>query len=164
MSTIEETSVSVNNKMTTENIKNNKYKSMLISGNIITENKSSTNLINLDLFLENDKKNNINEQWSKLDKTVKLKKMILFSESFAKENNLTPEEKDNLLLFLKDCLDKKKLIRVKDVIYDKTLGVIKEIPALHKLPDRFTLKNIDKRISTLKNLPPPKKTDTITIN
>ena len=63
-----------------------------------------------------------------------------------------------MLAFLKDCIDKKKLHRVKDVLYDKTTGCIKEIPALSytKANKHFTLKNIDKRVSTLKSLAPKK--------
>ena len=58
---------------------------------------------------------------------------------------------------------KKKLSRVKDVIYDKVNGVVKEIPALAytKANKHFTLKNIDKRISTLKSLAPKKLHGTI---
>ena len=50
------------------------------------------------------------------------------------------------------------MARVKDVIYDKDNGTIKDIPALHyvKANKHFTLKNIDKRISTLKSLAPKK--------
>ena len=57
----------------------------------------------------------------------------------------------------------KKLQRVKDVVYDKTNGSIKEIPALAytKTNKHFTLKNIDKRISTLKSLAPKKGQGTI---
>jgi len=64
---------------------------------------------------------------------------------------------------LKDCLDRKKLQRVKDVIYDKTEGVIKEIPALSytKSSKHFTLKNLEKRVSTLKSLAPKKAQGTI---
>ena len=53
--------------------------------------------------------------------------------------------------------------RVKDVIYDKINGTIKEIPALSytKINKHFTLKNIDKRISTLKSLPVKKTQGTI---
>jgi hypothetical protein len=64
---------------------------------------------------------------------------------------------------LKDCIDRKKLQRVKDVVYDKTNGSIKEIPALSytKANKHFTLKNIDKRVSTLKSLAPKKAQGTI---
>ena len=62
------------------------------------------------------------------------------------------------MFFFKDCLDKKKLQRVKDVIYDKDTGEIKEVPALHfnKPTIHFTLKNIDKRVSTTRSLAPKK--------
>jgi hypothetical protein len=48
--------------------------------------------------------------------------------------------------------------RIKDVIYDKTTGIIKEVPALHyvKASKHFTLKNLEKRVSTLKSLTPKK--------
>ena len=49
---------------------------------------------------------------------------------YKEENNLDVEETNLLILFLKDCLDRKKLQRVKDVNYDKVLGEIKDIPAL----------------------------------
>ena len=68
-----------------------------------------------------------------------------------------------MTIFLKDSLDKKKLSRVKDVIYDKITGIVKEIPALiyTKSNKHFTLKNIDKRVSTLKSLAPKKANVTI---
>jgi hypothetical protein len=84
--------------------------------------------------------------------------MIEFVELYKKEKNLDESESKLLISFLRDCLDKKKLSRVKDVIYDKTNGNIKEIPALFytKTTKHFTLKNIDKRVSTLKSLAPKK--------
>ena len=140
-------------------LKNIKYKTMLMSGNVIHETKTSNDISNLESFLENEKTNNKNEPWAKLDKTVKIKKLVNYAEVYAKEKEYTEDEKRNLIKFLKDCLDHKKLQRVKDVIYDKTSGEIKEIPALsyNKLSNHFTLKNMDaKRVSTLKSLPPKK--------
>jgi hypothetical protein len=148
-------------------LKNIKYKTMLISGSILTEIKSSENdLINLDKFLETNKTNNQNEPWSKLDKTQKTKKIIYFVDNYVNEKNMNEEEKELLLMFLKDCLDRKKLQRVKDVDYDKTTGEIKDIPALffNKLTKHFTLKNIDKRINTIKSLPPKKMRGTVKNN
>jgi hypothetical protein len=54
-------------------LKNIKYKTMLLSGTILQETKSSTDLSNLDKFLEENKSNKTNEPWSKLDKTMKTK-------------------------------------------------------------------------------------------
>ena len=71
---------------------------------------------------------------------------------------ISDEEYSKLTSFLKDCLDRKKLQRVKDVIYDKTNGEVKDIPALHhnKQSNHFTLKNTDKHVSTTRSLAPKK--------
>ena len=124
-----------------------------------TTNKSATNLSSLDKFLENEKNNNANEPWSKLDKTVKTKKLLAFAEKYRSEQSLSDGEYSKLVAFFKDCLDKKRLQRVKDVVYDKDTGEIKEVPALHfnKPTIHFTLKNMDKRISTTRSLAPKKK-------
>ena len=112
----------------------------------------------MDKFLENEKNINVNEPWCKLNKTIKSKKLIEYVDIYKNNNNLNDEEEQILLIFFKDCLDRKKLQRVKDVIYDKDNGIIKDIPALCfiKTNKHFTLKNIDKRISTLKSLAPKK--------
>ncbi len=146
-----------------QELKNIKYKTMLLNGSLLHETKSANDLSNLDKFLENEKNNNINEPWCKLNKTLKTKKFIEFIEIYKKEKDLSNEEVLNLNKFLKDCLDKKKLSRVKDVVYDKVTGIVKEIPALTytKATKHFTLKNIDKRISTLKSLAPKKLHGTI---
>jgi hypothetical protein len=139
-------------------LKNIKYKTMLLSGNIIQEIKSSNDLTNLDKFLEDNKTKNQNEPWSKLDKTIKTKKLLSFADNYCKEKSYTFEESKLLITFLKESLDRKRLQRIKDVDYDKTTGEIKDIPALHfnKATKHFTLKNLDKRISTIKSLPPKK--------
>jgi hypothetical protein len=143
-------------------LKSLKYKTMILNGVSWPETKSSSDLTNLDKFLENEKINNSNEPWSKLDKTAKIKKLTLFADNYKNDNNLTINEYENLLQFFRDCLDRKKLQRVKDVNYNKDTGEIKDIPALHynKLLNHFTLKNIDKRVSTLKGLTPKKKQGT----
>ncbi len=142
------------------NRENMKYKTMFVPS---TENNSAANLANLDKFLENEKTVNSNEPWSKLDKTAKIKKLIIFADKYKIEHNLSDEEHVFLINFFRDCLDKKKLQRVKDVNYSKETGEIKDIPALffNKTNNHFTLKNIDKRVSTLKGLAPKKKQGTI---
>jgi hypothetical protein len=143
-------------------LKTLKYKSMILNGIPWPENNSSSNLSNLDKFLENEKITNSNEPWSKLDKTAKIRKLYTFADHYKNTNNLTQSEYDELIIFFKDCLDKKKLQRVKDVNYNKETGEIKDIPALfhNKHSNHFTLKNIDKRVSTLKGLAPKKKQGT----
>jgi hypothetical protein len=120
-------------------------------------------LASLDEFLENEKVTNSSEPWSKLDKTAKLRKLAYFACHYKTEHNLSEDECHQLSAFFRDCLDKKKLQRVKDVIYNKETGEITEIPGLffNKPSNHFTLKNMDKRVSTLKGLTPKKKQGTV---
>ena len=140
-----------------------KYKSMVINGVTWPDNKSSNDLVNLDKFLEDEKKNNSIEPWSKLDKTAKLKKLLVFAYTFKTNNDLSEIEYQSLTTFLRDCLDRKKLHRVKDVTYDKDTGIVKDIPGLfHNKPiNHFTLKNIDKKSSTTRSLAPKKVRGTV---
>jgi hypothetical protein len=136
-----------------------KFKTMMLNGVPLTVSKITTNNIdNLDKFLENEKTTNGNDTWSNLDKTAKIRKLQVFAEMYKEENELCEEECAALMKFLKDALDHKKIQRVKDVVYDKTTGIIKSIPSLsyNKQTSHFTLKNVDKRVSTLKSLPPKK--------
>jgi hypothetical protein len=145
-----------------QELKNIQYKNMLLGGSI-NDTIIQDNIKNLDNFLEKEKTDNENGLWTKLNKTTKHKKLVDFTENYKNENSLTNEEEKLLQDFFKECLDKKKLNRVKDVVYDKNTGVIKDIPALtyNKETRHFSLKNMDKnRISTLKSLP-TKKSQTI---
>jgi len=135
-------------------LKTLKYKTMILNGVPWPENKSSTNLANLDKFLENEKIMNASEPWSKLDKTAKIKKLNVFAENYVAQHNLDEKEHRLLLEFFIDCLNKKKLQRVKDVVYNKETGEIIDIPSLtfNKNNNNFTLKNTDKRVTTLKGI------------
>ena len=139
-------------------LKNIQYKTMLINGVSINETKSSQSLQKLDKFLQDEKITNENEPWCKLNKTTKIKKIIDYIEKYKIDKNLTDEEGDKLTIFLRDCLNRKKLQRIKDVVYDKEKGIVNDIPSLTyvKSTKHFTLKNIEKRVSTLKSLPQKK--------
>jgi len=139
-------------------LKNIQYKTMLLNGKPIKETKSANDLTNLDEFLENEKNNNQNEPWCKLNKTIKLKKLIDYAHVYKEKNLLDQDEEVAMEMFFRECLDKKKLYRVKDVSYNKDTGVIIDIPSLvyTKSKKHFTLKNTDKRASTLNSLTPKK--------
>jgi len=141
-----------------QELKNINYKNMLLNGTSLKETKFANDMYNLEKFLEEEKNTNNSEPWCKLSKTIKYKKLLDFVVVYKEEKSIDEEEATLLINFLKDSLDKKKLLRVKDVIYDKESGVVKEIPALIYIKNNkhFTLKNIDKRISTLKSLAPKK--------
>lgn len=151
------------NKDTRNELNNMKYKTLLLNGTSSQDIKNNTHVTKLDSFLENEKQNSTNEPWCKLNKTIKTKKLEEFVVLYEEKHNLNKEESSLLLSFLKDCIDRKKLQKVKDVLYDKENGVIQDIPGLHyiKSNKHFTLKNIDKRVSTLKSLAPKKNHGTI---
>jgi len=139
-------------------LKHLKYKSMVQGGtrkDIGGRNKSDS-LNTLDKFLQDASASNNAGRWNRLDKTIKLQKMAEFAEIYAAENNYTPEDKSSLMAYLRDCLDKKKLIRVKDVEYDNENDRLISIPGLqyNRTSKKHTIKNADsKRSSVIKSLP-----------
>ena len=111
---------------------------------------------NIDMILEKEKQTNKNDSWNKLDKTDKMQKLNIFAEKYGSDNNLSPQELLQLKSFFNDCLDKSKLNKTKDVIYDKDTKEIVSIPALHfnTINKNYTLRMDTKRVSTLKSLTP----------
>tara|TARA_Y100000816_G_scaffold288619_1_gene273502 strand:- start:1069 stop:1563 length:495 start_codon:yes stop_codon:yes gene_type:complete len=122
--------------------------------------KSDPDTLNsLEMFLEKNTEHNKTERWNKLDRTLKLRKVNDFIQDYTEKNNLTDEENRILFDYLKDCLDKKKIMRVKDVVYDNDNDKLVEICGLHfdRSNKKFTIKNTDsKKSSILRGL--PKKT------
>ena len=55
-------------------------------------------------------------------------------------------------------MDRKRLLKAKEVIYNKEIGKIQSIPSLsyNVTTKKFTLKRCEKRQSTLKSLAPKK--------
>jgi hypothetical protein len=116
-----------------------------------TSQKNSVSAI--DNFLESEKNNNISDQWCKLNKSVRLEKLLSFANEYSVKNSLSEEETNVLVDFFKDCLDKKKLNKVKDVSYDKITGCVTDIPLLifNKQSKSFTLKKTLRHVNTLKS-------------
>ena len=136
-------------------LKNIKYQTMLLNNNSkIDSEKQDT--IDIDKLLETDKKLNKSKPWSKIGKSIKSKKIKLFIKSFSIENELKPGQIIKLTSYLMISLEKKKLQRTKDVIYNVSTGKITKIPGLifNKVKNKFSLKRIDKKRSTLKGLAP----------
>lgn len=146
---------------------------MLLTGNIEEKKEIVENLSNMDIFLEDEKKNISNEPWTKLDKTTKLIKFNHFVNEYSIEQKYSELNKNELMNFLSTTLDSKRLLKAKEVLYNKENGKITSIPSLiyNNTSKKFTLKRCDKRPSTLKSLAPKKnknkkndKIDKIDIN
>ena len=163
-------------------LKNIKYKSLMLKNNQkrgdaaiqMLHNTSATNSIShIDSYLENERAMNNTEPWGKLDKTVKISKILTFAKSYIELNSLPESESANLVAFLITCIDHKKIVKTKDVVYDKISGKIISIPVLTHVvasasasaepttttttTTKFTLRRCDKRQSTLKSLSVPKR-------
>tara|TARA_B100000768_G_scaffold173105_1_gene182031 strand:- start:1003 stop:1470 length:468 start_codon:yes stop_codon:yes gene_type:complete len=113
----------------------------------------------IDKILEQEAERNNKETWSKLDKTTKINKLSVYASNVGSEKNLTEEDITLLSKYLVACLERKRLLSVKDVVYDNEIGEIKNIPSLvfsSSTTRKFTLKRLEKRASTLKSLGPGK--------
>jgi hypothetical protein len=155
-STVDEKKKSTELYTECQELKNIKYKTMLLNGNSSKmENTNCSKTENVESYLDNDMEQTKNKPWSKLDKTVKIKKMEEFVESTVKQkNNLDENEVKTLKQYLVTCFDNKKLQSMKDLVYDKPTGKIKTIPILlfNSANRTFTLKRNEKRVSTIKSL------------
>lgn len=139
-------------------LKNIKYKSMLLNSSNEEVEETVENLSNLESFLQEEKNNSSNEPWIKLNKTTKLIKFQEFVEKYSIENKLSQDDKLDLFKFLSTNLDRKRFLKTKEVNYDKDSQVIISIPSLfyNSSNKKFTLKRCEKRVSTLKSLAPKK--------
>lgn len=150
-------------------LKNLKYKSMMLKNNqkrgdaamhLLHNTSATDSASNVEKYLDHERMHKTNELWGKLDKTVKLSKLNAFAEKYVKENNLHESEIGPLVSFLTTCIDHKKIVKTKDVVYDKTAGIILSIPILTHVSQqqpqhpsvKFTLRRCEKRPSTLKSL------------
>lgn len=138
-------------------LKNINYKNMLLTGNYNLLKPDIVTNPNIDDILENEKNASKSDPWNKLDKSAKFGKMKEFAARHGKKENYSEQEITALYQFLISAIDQKKLMRAKDVTYDKVTGEITSIPCLmyHAGFKKFTLKRCEKRQSTLKSLAPP---------
>ena len=147
-------------------LRNMKYKSMLLKKSNTKQLTKCNSNVDIDSFLEKERTQNKEDQWAKLDKSMKISKITTFVESYSSENNLNEKDKTFLHDFLLYCLDQKKIIKTKDVVYDKVTGTITSIPCLLYTPTlvkKFTLKRCEKRPSTLSSLAPKSKASRKTV-
>lgn len=128
-----------------------RYKTMLLQGEITSDTKT---ILNIEELLEKETIMNKLEPWCKLDKTQKLVKLKDYCILLQKKHDLNQKEETELYNFLSNCLEKKQLNKVRDVLYDKENGVIKSIPQLqfNNSSRKFNLKRCDKHVSTVKSL------------
>ena len=138
-----------------------KYKTFLNS-QILSDTATNNSMVQIDELLETEKKTMNTESWNKLDKRLKIQKLHAYAEKYGRENALPVKDIKGLKMFFSECLAKDKLSKVKDVDYDKQVGMINSISGLafNTISRSFTIRNTDKKVSTLKSLT-PKRSDTM---
>jgi len=139
-----------------QELKNIAYKTMLLNGTDINpkyENQSNNFMISN--FLESESSANKKETWSKLNKTQKIKHLNLYADTLKDKDKLSDEELLILKNYIVRCLDRKCLLKTKEVIYDKDNNKIINVPFLYFNEEErsYLLRKDDKHVSTIKSLP-----------
>lgn len=143
-----------------QELRNLEYKNMLMHGNNIKPREEEiTSEDTLDDFLKRETAMNKLEQWTKLDKTVKISKLQEYAIRMKELYELTDDETGKLRTYLIFCLERKYFMKMKDVNYDRENGTIIDIPNLVFTEETrtFAYRKTDKaNSSTLKSLAPKK--------
>jgi hypothetical protein len=92
------------------------------------------------------------QPWNKLNKSLKLKRLMDFAERYSVAEELDDARKTQLKQMLKDKLDKKCLQKIKDVVYNAEEERIEKIPSLYIVHNKYTLRSDS--ISPLSSLTP----------
>tara|TARA_Y100000816_G_scaffold292004_1_gene285353 strand:- start:940 stop:1374 length:435 start_codon:yes stop_codon:yes gene_type:complete len=124
-------------------------KNMGVKSNEITTND---NILSMEEFLVKEHNSNKTQPWNKLNKTNKNEIMIKFINSYATNNNFDSQKKLLLQTYLLDCIKKNKITK-KDIDYDSEESVINNIPELHFVNNKFSIKFKDNRVSASRGLP-----------
>ena len=144
-----------------QELKNIAYKTMLLNGNDINPiYEDISNSLKVTTFLDSESNANKQETWAKLDKTQKIKRLNTYAEVLKSKHELSDTEFVDLKKYFIRCLDRKNLMKTKEVNYEKDKHVILSIPNLHFNDDSrtFILRKDDKHVSTIKSLPADKRT------
>ena len=134
----------------------------MFSNHLKVDSYKEDSISDIDALLDSEKLYNKSESWNKLNKTMKIQKLHQYSEKYGKEQKYSAKEVKQLKRFFSESLDRDKLQKTKDVIYDKNTHEVSSVPGLVYNPTtrHFTLRVMDtKRVCTLKSLTPKRITE-----
>ena len=129
---------------------------MLLSGNSnIAPGSNRVDLSNVEYILDQERDRTQNEPWNRLDKNIKVQKLLGYADTVAVRQGLSKSDKANLRSQLIGYLDKKLLQRNKDVTYDREQGIVSDVPSLEYSTGtrRFTLRRGNKSSSSQRAVP-----------
>lgn len=107
--------------------------------------------VDINSFLLLEKLNHKKEGWNKLSRTMKLNLLNIYADNYGTRKKLTAENIKQLKLFLRRSLLTTKLLKVKDVIYNKDEQKIEQITSLSLLNNKFILTRNKTKKNILKN-------------
>lgn len=138
-----------------QDLKNLQYKTLLIKGKRTPlMPKTPGDTAGIEKLLEQEMSLNKNISWSRLDRSIKMKKLQDYANTFSDNKGLSDKERLRLSKYLSSALERNRLHKVKEVNYNKETEVIEDIPCLiyNKDTRKFTLKRSEKSVSTLSSL------------
>ena len=100
------------NKDDCTELKNIQYQNMLLSNSSVSK-QVIPNIENMENFLKKEKEVNKNIPWNKLGKTKKVLIINKFIIVYSKKNKLTTKQSTLLKKFLINCIERKKLQKIK---------------------------------------------------
>lgn len=118
------------------------------------DNKTEVNITSIDELLATQKRQNDNQQWNKIERSTKLKKLYYYAETYGLKQSMDPKDIKALKMFFTSSLNKGRLLKNKEVTYNTEKCVIENIPGLHYNTNtkNFTIRNIEtKHDSTVKS-------------
>ena len=98
----------------------------------------------VDRILSQECRRQPGRSWPRLDNTERVILLREFAESYIAESELADGETAKLKLFLEEAVRRKKLVRVKEVVFDKDENKVTAIPGLSYNPEAraFALKRL----------------------
>ena len=139
-----------------QDLKNLQYKTMLMKGKrtLLLPKTTSDDTAGIEKLLEREMSLNKNISWSRLDRSVKMRKLQEYAKVYSEKHKLSEKEAQRLSKYLNTALERNRLHKVREVKYNKESEIIEDIPCLHfnKESRKFTLKRSEKRVSTLTSL------------
>ena len=117
-----------------------------------TKKSQVKTLEDLDDLMAPSNKTNDNKPWNKLNKQGKIEKLHNYIDNvLQQEYELSDQEVKKMKLYIKTQIERKRLLKISEIEYDKEKGVIIGIPSLsfQKKSRKFTLKKSEKN-TTLK--------------
>lgn len=139
-------------------LKNLEFKNVMMYGNGLKPKCDTDNVTFLEELLEKETQMNKLDMWTKIDKTDKIIKLKKYANVLVEKYNLNTEEETSLNNYLLHILERKYISKIKDVVYNREMGIIENIPNLifNSENRRFFIKKNDKHVNTLKSLGPKK--------